>query len=96
MIVDESATIPSDWREDLESLIADPEAEKPSDWDDEMDGEWEAPLISESLNFCTPSFIFKESFNFQTTPSAMVCRDVASGLNHRSRILRTKESGRHQ
>ena len=46
MIVDESATIPSDWREDLESLIADPEAEKPSDWDDEMDGEWEAPLIS--------------------------------------------------
>lgn len=27
-------------------MIADPEAKQPADWDVEMDGEWEAPLIS--------------------------------------------------
>ena len=47
-IIDESATMPSDWREDLQELIPDPDAEKPQDWDDEMDGTWEAALISES------------------------------------------------
>ena len=27
-------------------MIPDPEAKQPADWDVEMDGEWEAPLIS--------------------------------------------------
>lgn len=29
-------------------MVPDPEAKQPSDWDIEMDGEWEAPLISNS------------------------------------------------
>lgn len=45
MIVDESAKIPSGWREDEEKRIADPDSQKPDDWDDEEDGEWEAPTI---------------------------------------------------
>ena len=56
-IIDESATMPSDWREDLQELIPDPDAEKPQDWDDEMDGTWEAALISESC-YSNPTLVF--------------------------------------
>jgi calreticulin len=35
---------PEDWV--TEEEIVDPEAEQPEDWDEEMDGEWEAPMIS--------------------------------------------------
>lgn len=43
-IPDETDTKPADW--DVPELIADPDATKPEDWDDEMDGEWEAPQIT--------------------------------------------------
>ncbi|KAI8820071.1 Calreticulin family-domain-containing protein [Chytriomyces cf. hyalinus JEL632] len=36
---------PANW-DDIPATIVDPDAEKPEDWDDEMDGEWEAPKIS--------------------------------------------------
>jgi len=36
---------PEGW-DDIPATIVDPEATKPSDWDDELDGEWEAPTIS--------------------------------------------------
>jgi len=36
---------PAGW-DDIPATIVDPEATKPSDWDDELDGEWEAPTIS--------------------------------------------------
>jgi len=61
-IKDPSISKPSDWvdeaqiddpedvkpagYDDIPSTIVDPEATKPSDWDDELDGEWEAPTIS--------------------------------------------------
>jgi calreticulin len=32
--------------DDIKPTIIDPEATKPEDWDDELDGEWEAPTIS--------------------------------------------------
>ncbi|RKO87563.1 Calreticulin family-domain-containing protein [Blyttiomyces helicus] len=32
--------------DDIPEYIADPDATKPEDWDDDMDGEWEAPKIS--------------------------------------------------
>jgi len=32
--------------DDVPATIADPDATKPDDWDDELDGEWEAPTIS--------------------------------------------------
>jgi calreticulin len=32
--------------DDIPATIVDPEAKKPEDWDDELDGEWEAPTIS--------------------------------------------------
>jgi len=36
---------PEGW-DDIPATIVDPEATKPEDWDDELDGEWEAPTIS--------------------------------------------------
>jgi len=36
---------PSGW-DDIPAQVADPSASKPDDWDDELDGEWEAPQIS--------------------------------------------------
>jgi len=36
---------PEGW-DDIPATIVDPEAKKPEDWDDELDGEWEAPTIS--------------------------------------------------
>jgi len=36
---------PEGW-DDIPATIVDPEAKKPDDWDDELDGEWEAPTIS--------------------------------------------------
>ena len=45
-IEDEDAVKPEGWLEDEPELIPDPDAEKPSDWDEDMDGEWEAPMIS--------------------------------------------------
>ena len=45
-ILDNDATKPSDWLEEEKPLIPDPKAVKPADWDTEMDGEWEANLIS--------------------------------------------------
>jgi calreticulin len=32
--------------DDIPATIVDPEATRPEDWDDELDGEWEAPTIS--------------------------------------------------
>lgn len=61
-IKDPKASKPSDWvddaqiddpedhkpegHDDVPATIADPDATKPDDWDDELDGEWEAPTIS--------------------------------------------------
>jgi len=61
-IKDPKASKPADWvdakdipdpedkkpegYDDLPAQIADPDAAKPEDWDDELDGEWEAPQIS--------------------------------------------------
>lgn len=57
-IVDEEAVMPSGWLEDEAELIPDPSAEKPSDWDADLDGEWEAPSITnpkcESAPGCGP------------------------------------------
>jgi calreticulin len=36
---------PEGW-DDIPATVVDPEAKKPEDWDDELDGEWEAPTIS--------------------------------------------------
>ncbi|ORZ12634.1 Calreticulin family-domain-containing protein [Absidia repens] len=36
---------PADW-DNTPEFVADPEAVKPEDWDDDMDGEWEAPSIT--------------------------------------------------
>merc|ERR1739848_411513 len=36
---------PDGWDDEPE-YVADPDAEKPEDWDEEMDGEWEAPMIT--------------------------------------------------
>jgi calreticulin len=43
-IPDETDVKPADW--DVPEFIVDPEATKPEDWDDEMDGEWEAPQVT--------------------------------------------------
>jgi len=43
-IVDPEDKKPTDWVE--EDTIADPDAKQPEDWDEEMDGKWEAPMIS--------------------------------------------------
>lgn len=45
-IADSSTSKPDEWLDDEEVMIADPTAVKPDDWDTDMDGEWEAPLIS--------------------------------------------------
>ncbi|UYV62748.1 CANX [Cordylochernes scorpioides] len=45
-IPDPNSKKPDDWLDNEPELIPDPNAEKPKDWDDDMDGEWEAPLIS--------------------------------------------------
>ncbi|KAM8765735.1 calmegin isoform 2-T2 [Rhynchonycteris naso] len=37
---------PDGWLEDEPKLIPDPSAKIPVDWNEDMDGEWEAPLIS--------------------------------------------------
>lgn len=45
-ISDPNSRKPENWLDDEPELVSDPHADKPQDWDDEMDGEWEAPLIS--------------------------------------------------
>jgi len=45
-LANESAVKPDGWLDDEAENIPDPDGEKPNDWDDDMDGEWEAPLIS--------------------------------------------------
>ncbi|KAG0175743.1 hypothetical protein DFQ28_003221 [Apophysomyces sp. BC1034] len=61
-ILDPEAKKPEDWvdeaeiddpedkkpegYDDVPEFIADPEAKKPEDWDDDMDGEWEAPSVT--------------------------------------------------
>lgn len=44
-IADPEDVKPADW-DDIPATIVDPDAEKPEDWNDELDGEWEAPVIS--------------------------------------------------
>lgn len=44
-IADPEDVKPEGW-DDVPEFIADPEATKPEDWDDDMDGDWEAPTIS--------------------------------------------------
>jgi len=44
-IADPNAVKPEGW-DDIPAQIVDPEASKPEDWDTELDGEWEAPMIS--------------------------------------------------
>jgi len=44
-IADPDAVKPDGW-DDIPAQIVDPEASKPEDWDTELDGEWEAPMIS--------------------------------------------------
>ncbi|KAJ3287264.1 Calreticulin-1 [Blyttiomyces sp. JEL0837] len=44
-IADPDDVKPADW-DDAPEFIVDPDASKPEDWDDEMDGDWEAPKIS--------------------------------------------------
>jgi len=36
---------PEGW-DDIPATVVDPDAKRPDDWDDELDGEWEAPTIS--------------------------------------------------
>ncbi|XP_049488123.1 calmegin [Panthera onca] len=45
-IEDLSAVKPDGWLDDEPKFIPDPNAEKPDDWNEDMDGEWEAPRIS--------------------------------------------------
>jgi calreticulin len=45
MINDPNDVKPEGW-DDIPSEIVDPDAQKPEDWDDDLDGEWEAPKIS--------------------------------------------------
>jgi calreticulin len=44
-IPDPNAVKPDGW-DDIPKEIKDPEASKPEDWDNDLDGEWEAPLVS--------------------------------------------------
>jgi len=53
-ILDEDAVKPSGWLDDEPDMIPDPEAIRPDDWDDDMDGDWEAPLISNAVCSSTP------------------------------------------
>nr|XP_019586362.1 PREDICTED: calmegin isoform X1 [Rhinolophus sinicus]XP_019586363.1 PREDICTED: calmegin isoform X1 [Rhinolophus sinicus]XP_019586364.1 PREDICTED: calmegin isoform X1 [Rhinolophus sinicus] len=45
-IEDLSAVKPDGWLDAEPKFIPDPNAEKPDDWNEDMDGEWEAPRIS--------------------------------------------------
>ncbi|EPY74184.1 calmegin-like isoform 2 [Camelus ferus] len=45
-IEDSSVVKPDGWLDDEPKFIPDPNAEKPEDWNEDMDGEWEAPRIS--------------------------------------------------
>jgi len=45
MINDPNDVKPEGW-DDIPSEVVDPDAKKPEDWDDDLDGEWEAPKIS--------------------------------------------------
>jgi len=45
MIDDPEDVKPEGW-DDIPAEVSDPDAQKPEDWDDELDGEWEAPTIS--------------------------------------------------
>jgi len=44
--IDDPEDVKPEGYDDIAEFIADPEAEQPEDWDEEMDGEWEAPMIS--------------------------------------------------
>lgn len=44
--IDDPEDLKPEGYDDIPATIADPEAKKPDDWDDELDGEWEAPQIS--------------------------------------------------
>jgi calreticulin len=44
--IDDPQDVKPDGWDDIPATIVDPEASKPEDWDDELDGEWEAPTIS--------------------------------------------------
>ncbi|XP_064206343.1 calnexin-like isoform X3 [Anguilla rostrata] len=46
LIPDPSAQRPPGWLVEELPFIPDPQAERPHDWDEDMDGKWEAPLIS--------------------------------------------------
>lgn len=48
-IPDPSASEPDGWLDDEEEMVPDPNAEKQEDWDNEIDGEWEAPLITNPI-----------------------------------------------
>jgi len=45
-IIDSDAKKPEGWLDDAPEQIPDPDAKKPDDWDDELDGDYEAPLVS--------------------------------------------------
>ncbi|XP_023375762.1 calmegin isoform X1 [Pteropus vampyrus] len=45
-IEDVNVVKPDGWLDDEPKFIPDPSAEKPDDWNEDMDGEWEAPRIS--------------------------------------------------
>ncbi|KAL0484275.1 calnexin [Acrasis kona] len=46
LIDDKDDKKPSTWLDDQPASIPDPEAKKPEEWDDEVDGVWQAPLIT--------------------------------------------------
>jgi len=44
--IDDPTDVKPEGHDDVPANIPDPDATKPDDWDDELDGEWEAPTIS--------------------------------------------------
>jgi hypothetical protein len=44
--IDDPTDFKPEGYDDIKPTIIDPEATKPEDWDDDLDGEWEAPTIS--------------------------------------------------
>jgi len=44
--IDDPTDVKPEGYDDIKPTIIDPEASKPEDWDDELDGEWEAPTIT--------------------------------------------------
>jgi len=44
--IDDPNDVKPEGYDDIKPTIIDPEATKPEDWDDELDGEWEAPTIT--------------------------------------------------